>query len=124
MGEGVTGVLFALFRPRLRLFGGRFRTGEPVEYGMTVVVECICTGLTNLMPDGKREPLFDDWAGHGESGVIDGDEWRMNRFRIFQAMTYPLLKGACALPTLSLQEPYLCQQPKKKRQSLYAGIPG
>ena len=68
---------------RFHLFGGRFRTGEPAEYGISAVTVCVCIGLMNLMPSGGWAPFFYDWAGYYESGVIDGYEWRVNRFRIF-----------------------------------------
>ncbi len=68
---------------RFHLFGGRFRTGEPVEYGISAVVVFSCIGLMTLMPSGSWAPFFYDWAGYYESGVIDGYEWRVNRFRIF-----------------------------------------
>ena len=68
---------------RFHLFGGRFRTGEPVEYGISACVVFVCIGLMSLMPSGSWAPFFYDWAGYYESGVIDGYEWRVNRFRIF-----------------------------------------
>ncbi len=68
---------------RFHLFGGRFRTVEPVEYGISACVLFVCIGLMNLMPSGSWTPFFYDWAGYYESGVIDGYECRVNRFRIF-----------------------------------------
>lgn len=43
---------------RFHLFGGRFRTGEPVEYGISVVVVFCCIGLMNLMPRGIGRRFF------------------------------------------------------------------
>lgn len=68
---------------RFHLFGGRFRTGEPVEYGISAVVVFGCIGLMNLIPGGGFAPFFYDWAGLYAEGIIDAHEWRTNRFRIF-----------------------------------------
>ena len=68
---------------RFHLFGGRFRTGEPIEYGISAGVMLVCIGLTNLIPSGDFAPFFYDWAGHYEAGEIDAYEWKVNRFRFF-----------------------------------------
>ncbi len=59
---------------RFHLFGGRFRTGEPVEYGISACVVSACIGLNSLVPQGEFAPFFYDWAGHYEAGEIDAAE--------------------------------------------------
>lgn len=68
---------------RFHLFGGRFRTGDPVEYAISAVVVFCCIGLMQLLPSGDFAPFFYNWSELYESGVIDAHEWRTNRFRIF-----------------------------------------
>ena len=68
---------------RFHLFGGRFRTGDPVEYAISAAVVVCCIGLMQLMPNGNFAPFFYNWSALYESGVIDAHEWRTNRFRIF-----------------------------------------
>ena len=48
---------------RFHLFGGRFSTGEPVEYGISACVVFVCIGLMNLMPSGSWAPFFYDLGG-------------------------------------------------------------
>ena len=80
----VTGVPLSPYSDRrFHLFGGRFRTGEPVEYGISAAVVCVCIGINGLVPSGDFAPFFYDWAGHYEAGELDASEWRANRFRFF-----------------------------------------
>lgn len=71
---------------RVTLFGGKVQTGHPSEYLVTAVVVFGCalvvwqrhrTGADGFLP------FFYDWAGLYKSGLIDGLEWRTNRFRLF-----------------------------------------
>ncbi|WP_298776500.1 hypothetical protein [uncultured Shewanella sp.] len=48
---------------RFHLFGGRFRTGDPVEYGISFVVVVLCILLMKLIGDSGFVPFFYDWAG-------------------------------------------------------------
>lgn len=68
---------------RFHLFGGRFRTGDPTEYGIAFGVVALCAALVLLRSASGWYPFFYDWAGLYNSGVIDGAEWRANRFRFF-----------------------------------------
>jgi inner membrane protein len=67
---------------RMTLFGGKVITGGAAEYVITVVVVVICAVLIW----GKRStpsgfiPFFYNWGDHYEKGVVDGHEWRTNRF--------------------------------------------
>jgi len=82
----VTGVPFSpLSSQRFHLFGGRFRTGDAVEYGIAfgIVAICAAIALATSSWHGGWAPFFYDWAGLYGSGVVDGIEWRMNRFRFF-----------------------------------------
>ncbi len=68
---------------RFHLFGGRFRTGDPTEYGIAFGVVALCAALVLLRSARGWYPFFFDWAGLYNSGVIDEAEWRANRFRFF-----------------------------------------
>jgi inner membrane protein len=79
----VTGVPFSPYSDRrFHLFGGRFRTGDPVEYAISAVVLMLCLMFMNLSSDNGFAPFFYDWKGLYESGVIDAQEWKANRFRL------------------------------------------
>ncbi len=80
----VSGVPFGpISDRRFHLFGGRFRTGDPAEYGISFGVVAICAGLVAVLGASGWYPFFYDWAGLYNGGVIDGAEWRANRLRIF-----------------------------------------
>jgi len=80
----VTGVPFGPHSDRrFHLFGGRFRTGEPAEYGIAFGVVVVCAVLVMMLSASGWYPFFYDWSGLYNSGVIDGAEWRVNRFRFF-----------------------------------------
>ena len=82
----VSGVPFSPYSDRrFHLFGGRLRTGDPGEYVIAFGVMLTCAALVMLF---TREgsgwmPFFYDWMGLYNHGVIDGSEWRTNRFRFF-----------------------------------------
>lgn len=79
----VSGVPFSPYSDRrFHLFGGRFRTGDPVEYGISFVVVVLCILLMKLIGDSGFVPFFYDWAGMYNQGIIDASEWKKNRFRI------------------------------------------
>lgn len=81
----VTGVPFSPLSDRkFHLFGGRFRTGDPIEYGISAGITALCIAIFSVTTgwDGWA-PFFYDWGGLYNSGVIDGSEWRANRFRLF-----------------------------------------
>ncbi|PSW10328.1 metal-dependent hydrolase [Photobacterium rosenbergii] len=78
----VTGVPLSPYSDRrFHLFGGRFRTGDPIEYAIAAAVVVICIGLAHLTEGVGFAPFFYDWGGLYQQGVIDGLEWKTNRFR-------------------------------------------
>lgn len=79
----VTGVPFSPYSDRrFHLFGGRFRTGDPVEYAIAGAVVLVCIALSHLTGGDGFAPFFYDWGGLYDSGLIDGKEWKANRFRL------------------------------------------
>jgi inner membrane protein len=79
----VTGVPFSPYSDRrFHLFGGRFRTGEPLEYAIAAVVVAMCMLVMNINPSEGFAPFFYDWKGMYEQGVIDAHEWKTNRFKL------------------------------------------
>ena len=66
---------------RMTLFGGKVITGGPAEYVITGVVVVVCALLIfTKQTTGGFIPFFFDWGALYEKGVIDGHEWRTNRF--------------------------------------------
>ncbi len=71
---------------RFHLFGGRLRTGQMGEYWVAGAVVIFCFSLAMLTrqwghDDGGYTPFFWDWADYYKTGLIDGKEWKENRFR-------------------------------------------
>lgn len=82
----VTGVPFSpLSDRRFHLFGGRLRTGSAAEYMITFCFTVLCFAISHFIhrDTGGFLPFFYDWAKYYESGLVDGAEWKANRFRIF-----------------------------------------
>ncbi|MBE0506969.1 MAG: metal-dependent hydrolase [Marinospirillum sp.] len=82
----VSGVPFSPYSDRrFHLFGGRFRTGDPAEYAISFGVVAACVGVFMMIGSASSGwyPFFYDWHGLYNQGVIDGSEWRANRFRFF-----------------------------------------
>ena len=81
----VTGVPFAPHSDRrFRMFGGRLRTGDPGEYFVAWGLVAVCAVAMQLIHTGNDwYPFFYDWAGLYEQGIIDGKEWKDNRFKFF-----------------------------------------
>lgn len=78
-----SGVPFSPYSDRrFHLFGGRFRTGDPVEYAISAVVVIVCFGFVHFVGGSEFTPFFYDWNGLYESGVIDASEWKANRFKL------------------------------------------
>ena len=81
-GMTVSGVPFSPYSDRrFHLFGGRFRTGEPVEYAISAVIVMISITLNAMIGDSFA-PYFYDWSGLYAEGMIDASEWKANRFRL------------------------------------------
>jgi inner membrane protein len=69
---------------RFHLFGGRFRTGQSGEYWFSGAIVLACIGvaaLTQHWDASHYSPFFWDWADYYQQGLIDGKEWKDNRFR-------------------------------------------
>lgn len=66
---------------RVHLLGGRIRTGSASEY----VVAAAAVGFAALITWNTHGvdfiPYFYNWESLYEHGIIDGSEWRTNRFR-------------------------------------------
>lgn len=70
---------------RITLFGGKLVTGGRAEYviAATVVLVCVFLMWTRATKGSGFIPFFYDWSGFYEKGVVDGAEWRANRFSFF-----------------------------------------
>ena len=80
----VSGVPFAPHSDRrFHLFGGRLRTGGAGEYGIAwgLVGVCLLLAVALKPVAGTWYPFFYNWGGLYDEGVIDGKEWKDNRFR-------------------------------------------
>lgn len=67
-------------RSNVHVFGGKLRTGSFAEYAVAGGFVMLAAVL-GWHQDGFV-PFFPDWAGHYESGLIDGAEWRARRFKL------------------------------------------
>jgi inner membrane protein len=78
----VSGVPFSPYSDRrFHLFGGRFRTGDPIEYAISALIVMISLTLNAMFGDSFA-PYFYDWSGLYVEGIIDASEWKTNRFRL------------------------------------------
>ncbi len=69
---------------RFHLFGGRFRTGDPIEYFIAFGFAGCCMFLYNgLYTESTFIPFFYNWGEYYETGLVSGSEWKENRFKIF-----------------------------------------
>ena len=67
---------------RVHLFGGRIRTGSAAEYLIAAgAVIAAAMSSWNMRGDAGFMPFFVDWGELYDRGIIDGSEWRANRFR-------------------------------------------
>lgn len=69
---------------RTTLFGGKVYTGSPSEYIITgvIVVLCAIAIWMRSSTTGGFIPFFYHWGDFYERGLIDGLEWRNNRFNM------------------------------------------
>ena len=80
----VTGVPFSPWSDRrFHLFGGRLRTGDPAEYGISAGVVVVCAALFTILGVSGFYPFFYNWQELYNAGVMDGSEWRANRLKFF-----------------------------------------
>jgi inner membrane protein len=77
---------------RFHLFGGKLRTGNGGEYIAAGIVAVLCFAFVLYSPikigaaadkENGFIPFFYDWKGYYEDGLIDGAEWKKNRFNFF-----------------------------------------
>jgi inner membrane protein len=68
---------------RVHFFGGRVITGSPTEYAITACVVALCLVFGGLSGGFDWLPFGWDYGGYYRKGLIDGHEWRLNRFRFF-----------------------------------------
>jgi inner membrane protein len=76
---------------RFHLFGGKLRTGNAGEYVVAGIIALLCAGWVHLSPASFKNvptletsgflPFFYDWKKEYDGGVVDGAEWKENRFR-------------------------------------------
>lgn len=69
---------------RATIFGGKVYTGSPTEYVITAVVFVLCAVIIWMRSStaGGFIPFFYHWGDFFERGLIDGIEWRNNRFNM------------------------------------------
>jgi inner membrane protein len=69
---------------RITIFGGKVKTGGTYEYIITSVIVAICVLLivTRATTAGGFIPFFYEWGDFFERGLVDGLEWRTNRFNM------------------------------------------
>lgn len=69
---------------RMTLFGGKVHTGGVSEYVITGVVVGVCAFLVwgRAGSAGGFIPFFYHWGDYYQQGLIDGLEWRGNRFNV------------------------------------------
>lgn len=69
---------------RITLFGGKVQTGGTAEYVITGLVVLVCAGLiwSRSASAGGFIPFFFHWSEFFDKGLIDGLEWKNNRFNI------------------------------------------
>lgn len=82
----VSGVPFSpLSNRRFHLFGGRLVTGSFGEYLTAALIVAISFFIARSLGVGGRDfyPFFYEWWNFYETGLLDGSEWRKNRFRFF-----------------------------------------
>ena len=69
---------------RFHLFGGRFRTGDPVEYMISFAFCALCVVVHNSLSTGSGfMPFLFNWGEYYDQGLISGKEWKENRFKFF-----------------------------------------
>lgn len=78
----IMGVPFTPFSDRrFNLLGGRLRTGEAGEYLVAGSIGAVCFVLASqLHTVSDFFPFFYGWGDLYQQGIIDGYEWKKNRF--------------------------------------------
>lgn len=68
---------------RFHLLGGKFEKGGKLEYGIVVLSIILCMLITIKQETSSFLPFMYDWQKLYNEGIIDGYEWRENRFKFF-----------------------------------------
>ena len=81
----VSGVPFSPWsQNKFHLFGGRLRLGSTAEYIISFSILAVsCLIVLNTRQVSDFSPFFFNYKDFYKEGLIDGSEWRANRFRIF-----------------------------------------
>jgi inner membrane protein len=69
---------------RVTLFGGKVKTGDSNETIITILIVVVCGVLIwgRASSDDAFVPFFFEWADYYRGGLIDGREWKLNRFNV------------------------------------------
>ena len=76
---------------RFHLFGGKLRTGNMGEYVVAGMTALLCTSWLYYSPvhqNGTQQntsgfiPFFYDYKKKYDEGLVDGSEWKENRFKL------------------------------------------
>lgn len=69
--------------PRFHLAGGFIRTGQPTEYIIAWGFFGFCVLVSVMFSPFNMGfvPFFFDWPGYYNEGLMDGYEWKQNRFK-------------------------------------------
>ena len=67
---------------RIHILGGRFRTGDPGEYIFAVAYAVVCYAISTTLFNSEFMPFFYHWGELYQDGIIDGSEWKANRFKL------------------------------------------
>lgn len=70
-------------RANSHLFAGRLRTGGSGEYfvSFSVLVLCLAVSFYYKPGGGGFIPFFYEWGRYYDRGLIDGSEWKQNRWK-------------------------------------------
>ena len=83
----ISGVPFSPLSDRkFNLFGGRFRTGDPIEYAISAGVVLLCFSIIyglGYKDDGGFFPFFFNWGNYYHEGLLDASEWKKRRLQFF-----------------------------------------
>lgn len=67
---------------RFTLMGGRLRTGEMGEFFVAGGIAVVCFFIASQLHTASDfMPFFYEWGKLYNNGVIDGYEWKQNRFK-------------------------------------------
>jgi inner membrane protein len=69
---------------RMTLFGGKIYTGGVGEYVITGLIVAACAGIiwSRQTTANGFIPFFYHWGEYYNKGLIDGTEWKANRFNV------------------------------------------